>query len=541
MKSHKAIFLGLILPVFFGCGKSNPAPQNPTPTTPPVTETQTPVADVKAMLDDVQKRTINYFWLFNEPNSGMARERTASNELVTSGGTGFGIMAIISGVERGWISRTEAAARIVKITSFLEKANRFHGAWPHWMNGNNGAVIPFSAQDNGGDLVETSYLVAGLLTAKAYFTQQNADEVFIRQKAQALYDGVEWDWYASSGSGKLLWHWSPNYGFAINLPITGYNECLITYIMAMGSATHPLASNFYQNTWLAGTYRNGQMFNGYTLPLGPNSGGPLFFAHYSYLGLDPRQMQDTYANYAQQNLRHTLINRAYCLTQTNRGYSTALWGLTASDNPSGYGAQSPTNDNGTISPTAALSSIAYTPAYSLDVMTTLYTKYKSQMLGDYGFLDALNPSQGWYAKQYLAIDQGPIAVMTENYRSGLFWNLFMALPEVQKGLQQAAISKPSYPAGFPFVLADVRTNRADLVKHPDKSAFVLDVSTGAGGTFTLVLEKEDGTAVQTIWNNESKTAGVQQVSFGANISTAGIYRIRLSGQNVNEILPLQLR
>jgi hypothetical protein len=388
------------------------------------------------LLTLVQLQTFGYFWEFAHGKSGMARERNTSGDLVTSGGSGFGLMAIIVGIERGFISREDGLLRLNQILDFLEAADRFHGAWSHWIDGNSGAVIPFSQRDDGGDLVETSFMIQGLITFRQYLDPSNPTENVLIARINHLWEDVEWNWY-TKGENVLYWHWSPNHGWEMNLPIRGYNESLITYVLAASSPTHPIEADVYHQGWARnGNMRNGRDFYGINLPLGYDYGGPLFFAHYSFLGLDPRNLQDEYADYWEQNVNHSVINWSYSADNPNNyvGYSEDIWGLTASDNQNGYSAHSPTNDLGVITPTAAISSIPYTPEQSMDAIRSFYYYLGDRLWGPYGFYDAFNPTAGWYANSYLAIDQGPIIVMIENYRTGLLWDLFMSAPEIQEGL-----------------------------------------------------------------------------------------------------------
>jgi hypothetical protein len=346
-------------------------------------------------------------------------------------------MALIVGIERGFITRAEGIDRMDRILDFLETADRFHGAWSHWINGTSGAVIPFSPNDNGGDLVETSYLVQGLLTFRQYLDDAVPVEEALIARINTLWESVEWDWYTRGGQDVLYWHWSPDKEWIMNHQIRGYNESLITYVLAASSATHSISQSVYTNGWAQnGSIENGNEYFGITLPLGSPYGGPLFFAHYSFLGLDPRNLEDAYASYWTQNVNHSLINRAYCTDNPKNFavYSDVCWGLTASDNHEGYSAHSPTNDLGVITPTAALSSFPYTPDESMEALKFFYYSLGDRTWGDYGFYDAFNSTEGWYADSYLAIDQGPIIVMIENYRTGLLWDLFMSCPEVQDGL-----------------------------------------------------------------------------------------------------------
>ena len=453
--NYSALLLVLFL---IGCS-SKDAVSNPDPT--PVTPV-TPLSDA-ALVDLVQKQTFKYFWDYAEPNSGMARERYHPDgvypandaNIVTTGGSGFGLMSIIAGISRGYVSRADGIARLHKIADFLNSADRFHGAWSHWIDGNTGHVKPFGTMDNGGDLVETSFLAAGMITVREYFKNGPADEQALAQEFDMLWKGVDWDWYRN-GQNVLYWHWSPNYDWQMNFPLKGYNECLITYVMAAASPTHPITNEPYHQGWA----RNGDIVSGnmkYGLPLvlkhngAEEYGGPLFWAHYSYLGLDPNQLTDQYANYGELNYNQNRIDYQYCVNnvQNYEGYGPNYWGLTASysrnpDGTTGYDAHMPSNDKGVISPTAAVSSIVYLPSESLAAMHNFYENYNAQLWGPAGFYDAHSKKYNWSAKQYLAIDQGPQVVMLENYRSGLLWNLFMNAPEVKQGLIKLGFHSGKY-------------------------------------------------------------------------------------------------
>ncbi|RZM25005.1 MAG: beta-glucosidase [Pedobacter sp.] len=403
-----------------------------------------------ALLDLTEKQTFRYFWDFAHPVSGMARERSNTsfnygNEVVTSGGTGFGVMATIVASERKFITRKQAAEHTLKIVNFLGKADRFHGAFSHWLNGETGKAIPFSKKDNGADIVETSYLFQGLLTAEQYFAANTPVEKELRMKIRKLWNEMEWDWFTRN-QNVLYWHWSPDYNWDMNMPIRGWNECLITYVMAASSAPHGIKKEVYTEGWTnSKTFRNGKKYSGITLPLGFEYGGPLFFSQYSFLGLDPRGLKDQFADYWEQNKNHTLINRAYCLENPKhyKGYGANTWGLTASDSWQGYAAHSPTEDLGVITPTAALSAFPYTPAYSMQALRHFYEDLGANIWSEYGFVDAFSEQHNWYAKSHLAIDQGPIIVMIENHRTGLLWKLFMSSPDVKNGLTKLGFSSPA--------------------------------------------------------------------------------------------------
>ena len=403
-----------------------------------------------ALLDIVQKQTVRYFWDFAHPVSGMARERSNvaynyGNEVVTTGGTGFGVMAIIAATSRGWVGRDTAARLLLKMVHFLSKADAYHGVFPHWLNGATGKTIPFSRKDDGADLVETAYLFEGLLCARQYFNQPGPVESELRNRINWLWNDIEWNWFTRDGQEVLYWHWSPNNGWAMNFPIRGFNECLITYILAASGERYPVSAAVYHRGWAESSFfKNGREFYGVKLPLGFDYGGPLFFSHYSFLGLDPRGLKDRYADYWEQNQHHTLINYKYCVENPKqfKGYGPGCWGLTACDTYNGYNAYSPANDEGTIAPTAALSAFPYSPEYSMAALKHFYNGLGNKIWGDYGFTDAFNESRSWYARSYLAIDEGPIVVMIENYRSGLLWKLFMSCPEIQKGLTKLDFQSP---------------------------------------------------------------------------------------------------
>jgi hypothetical protein len=392
------------------------------------------------LLTLVQKQTFRYFWDFGHPVSGMARERSSSGDVVTTGGTGFGIMAMIVAAERRFVSRQEAAERVLKITRFLkERCTSYHGAFAHWINGSTGETKPFSTKDDGADLVETSFLFQGLLTAREYFDGEDTNEAELRRLITELWEAVEWNWFRQNGQNTLYWHWSPVYGWEMNMKISGWNESLITYVLAAASPTHSIPKEVYDNGWARnGAMRNDGTYYGYKLPLGPSYGGPMFFAHYSFLGLNPNGLKDAYADYGEQNVNHARINYEHSLRNPGGylGYSDVCWGLTASDGNNGYSAHSPSNDKGVIAPTAALSSMPYTPEESMAALRFFYYTLGDKLWKEYGFIDAFNLTEKWYASDFLAIDQGPIIVMIENYRTGLLWNLLGRSTEIQAGLKK---------------------------------------------------------------------------------------------------------
>ncbi|HVV06967.1 MAG TPA: glucoamylase family protein [Puia sp.] len=414
------------------CGTIHvPGPANPPPSL---------SGQDSLLFTKVQRQTFRYFWEGAEPHSGMALERLHiddiytqhDKDIVTTGGSGFGIMAILTGIERNFITRTEGRERLEKIVGFLEGADRFHGAWPHWMEGATGKVKPFSKKDDGGDLVETSFLLEGLLCARQYFREGSAAERALARRIDSLWRSVDFDWYRQ-GKQVLYWHWSPDYGWEMNFAVHGYNECLIMYILAASSPTHAITPEVYHQGW--GDYRQKDILH-----------APLFWAHYSYLGLDPRGLKDQYADYWEQNKQQALTNYQWCVDDSlgYKGYGKNSWGLTSSYSMKGYSGHAPTRrrDLGVIAPTAALSSFPYTPEESFRAMRHWYNDLKDKLWGPYGFYDAFSEQYDWYPQRYLAIDQGPIVVMMENYRSGFLWRLFMNCPEVRTGLRQLGFESP---------------------------------------------------------------------------------------------------
>ncbi|HSM64153.1 MAG TPA: glucoamylase family protein [Gillisia sp.] len=411
----------------------------------------------EALLDTVQSQTLKYFWDFAEPNSGMARERyhpdgnypKNDSHIVTTGGSGFGLMSLVVGMERNFIPRDAAVKRLDKIADFLASADRYHGAWSHWINGETGKTQSFSNKDNGGDIVETAFLAQGFIVVREYLKNGNEAEKKLAIKYDELWKGIEWDWYTNNNKEVLFWHWSPTHNWEMNFPLEGYNETLITYVLAAASPSHSISAAAYHKGWA----RNGDIKSPntkYNLPLilshngAQEFGGPLFWAHYSYLALNPKGLSDRYANYWDLNVNHSKIDYLYCVENPKNfeGYGKNVWGLSASYTKSkngriGYTAHSPTNDKGVISPTAAISSIPYTPEESLRAMNYFYNDLHELTWGPAGFYDAFSlEGEEWAAPRYLAIDQGPQVVMIENYRSGLIWDLFMGADEVKQGLDK---------------------------------------------------------------------------------------------------------
>jgi hypothetical protein len=420
------------------------------------------------LLTMVQEASFRYYWEAAHPKSGLAPEVLPGDaNLLALGGSGFGVMATLVAAERGFVSRKEAAERLLKIVRFLERADRFHGVWPHFLDGDTGRAVPFFGKyDNGGDLVETAFMIQGLLAARRYFDRNTAVEREIRNTATKLWREVEWSWYRQRpDSDVLYWHWSPDYGFHLNHPLIGWNETMIVYLLAIASPTHPVPAELYHTGW-AGTserhvhyrqqwsrttsgdrYVNGNSWYGIKLEVGVGNGSDLFFTHFSHMGFDPRGIRDRYTDYFENNRAIARINHAYCVENPRGfiGYGTDTWGLSAGIS-SGGGRPLPRDDNGTINVMASLASMPYTPKESLAALKHYYRDLGAKVWGIYGFHDGFNQTQNWFEEVYMALNQAPITVMIENHRTGLVWKHFMASPEIQPALDAIGFKKSVQPA-----------------------------------------------------------------------------------------------
>jgi hypothetical protein len=408
------------------------------------------------LLTMLQEACFHYYWEGADPHSGMTRENIPGDDrIVATGASGMGIATLIVGVDRGFIKRAQGIERLTKIVGFLEHAQRYHGAWSHYMDGSTGKTMPvFGMFDNGGDLVETSFLMEGLLAARQYFRGNSDAERDLYRRISELWETVEWDWYRGPQPGNFIyWHWSAEWGWQIQHPLIGFNEVMITYLLAMSSSTHAVPADMYYSGWAgqeqrAADYRqgwsaspngnhygNGSTYYGIKLDVAVGSGGPLFFTHYSFFGFDPHNLHDRYtSSYFENNRNIALINRAYCIANPKhfQGYGPDAWGLTASDGPEGYVPHAPdeNNDRGTLTPTGALASYPYTPEASLAAFKHYYRDLGRELWDIYGPRDAYNPGENWISPIYMGLNQAPIVVMIENQRTGLVWKNFMANPEI---------------------------------------------------------------------------------------------------------------
>ena len=459
------------------------------------------------LLDKLEYDAFRYIWEYTFDESGMAYEDSRNKESgqATTGGTGFGIGAIIAAAERGWIARQDAADRILKMAVFLRDTTdrkALHGAFPHWLDGRTGKTIAFGENDNGADLVETAFLMQGLLMARAYFTEDNELERALRSCVSVLWQDVDWHWFTKAENNGLYWHWSPDRDFSMGVKISGFNEAMVAYVLALGSPTRPISREAAQFWYSTDEYKP-KTGNGYTIEAANAYAGSMFLSHYSFIGLDPRQMADSHVNrgYMVRNTVHALMNRAYCLESApaEHRFGEGFWGLTSCDIKGGYRYQSAYNEVGTVAPTAALASMPYVPEYAMRVLWNIYDNYRDKMWGPYGPYDAFSLKDDWFDDSYLAIDQLAMACMVENYRSGLLWKLFMSVPEVKEGLARMGVRHLPLTTGFPQVVTPmVKTENGysqgavDMRRNPDTGLYTMPYSCEVDGLIFFDIADENG-------------------------------------------------
>jgi len=475
-------------------------------------------AVVKAAMDEQQKKVISLFFEGTDPESGMAYNNPKYKETLTTGASGMGVMCVLAGVERGWIDRAAGAEHIAKMTRFLKKATRFEGTWSHWYY-TDGRPYPFGDQTAAGEIVETAFMMGGLFSACEYFTGNSDAEKEIRENTQYFWETINWKKFVKGD--KLYWIWHSDRVGQDNeyeLPIVGWNECLLVYILGMAAPDNlKIPQSLYTTSWKGWNYSNpGRETYGYLMPLGSEFGGPLFLSQYSFLGLDPRLLEDNDANYWTQNLSHTLINRHYCVYEApaEYNYSALNWGLTAcggcGTHPE-YKGRMPGDDDGVIAPTASISAYPFTPFYSTQVLLNLLKNYP-KVNGKYGFSISYSPGEKAVGTDYLAMEQAPMAIMMENYRSGLLWNLLMKNEYVQKGLQLADMkSKPDYKPGFYLSFINTKTEVYDMMRHPDRENYEIDFYAANAGNGTLQITNMMNDVKYN--TNINLTAGANVISF----------------------------
>jgi len=402
------------------------------------------------LVEEIQQASFRYFWNYRHPVSGLPREGIGgwNRNMCSVAASGMMFYNLATGIENGWITREEGLAQARKSLVFLaEKADRFHGAFPHWLHGETGATLPFSPQDDGGDLVETGFLISGALFFREYVREDpSEDAAVIRELATRLLEDVEWDWFVTQRPGgrqPLLWHWSPRHEFAVNVPIVGFNESHIIYVLALGSPTHPIEAVSYFKGWLHPGYGHPRTKMGVDLELGREPyGPPAFLTHYSYLGLDPSVFRYGSKNYL-EHFHDFCRVQALWADENRPELGGGIWGMTAGMTPDGYGVQFPGSDNGTITPTGFLSSMPYAPELVRTSLENLYERYAKKLWGPFGFRDGINVERDWVSPHYIAISVGPVAPMIENEKTGLGWKALMKAPEIQKGIEAIRRGMPN--------------------------------------------------------------------------------------------------
>jgi hypothetical protein len=422
--------------------------------------------DNQDFLEYVQHTAVDFFWYEANPTNGLVRDRSEPSSFCSIAAVGFGLTAIGIGIDHGWIPR--AAGRDRVLATLLTFWNQPQGTNATGIIGYKGWFYHFLDMNKATrwgtvelSSIDTALFLAGALYAKQYFDGGDTNEVQIRSLADALFNRVDWSWMAN-GASALDMGWKPESGFLSGRWI-GYDEGMILYVMGMGAATNPLPAS----SWAAWTRGYSWQTNyGYAFVNFP----PLFGHQYSHCWIDFRHVADVYMNakgitYFENSRRATLAQRAYAIAHAglHAVYGSNVWGFTACDGPTtapylGYaarGAPPPTDDDGTIAPTAPGGSLPFAPEYCLPTLRYLYDHYRTNIWCGYGFRDAFNVQAKWWDPDVLGIDQGPIAIMAENYRNQSVWRRFMQNPEIQRGLNAAGFTNLVFvnptlmPAGDP--------------------------------------------------------------------------------------------
>ncbi len=485
------------------------------------------------LLEDIQHKAFLYFWNEANPTNGLIRDRSQPGSPASIAAVGFGLSAICIAIDHGWVSRVDGRARVLTtLNTFWTKPQGtaiggiigYKGLFYHFLDMNTG----FRTWDSELSTIDTALLMAGMLDARQYFSTNDPLDLQVRDLADDLYERVDWE-FMRNGQTRIMMGWKPNTGFGGFGVWQGYNEAMILYLLALGSPTFPVPAS----TWTAwcNTY-SWQTHYGYTYVNFP----PLFGHQYSHCWVDFRYHRDPYMQskgitYFENSRRATLAQREYCIDNPfNRiGYGEDLWGLTASDDPFGYsahGAPPPQNDNGTITPTAAVSSIPFTPTESIECMENMYFTYGGQLWGTYGFKDAFNLNNGWFATDFLGIDQGPIIMMIENHLNGSIWNRFMDNPAVQLGLQRAGFIVAADTSGDGPTLVWGDSRLLPNSPNPFRNESTISYRLPEAGPVRLILEDVTGRQVRQLFDGRVD-AGVHALDITADGLASGVYYYRL--------------
>lgn len=427
----------------------------------------------QAFIELLEHRTFQFFWDQADPNTGLIPDRYPTPSFASISAVGFGLTAYTIGAQRGYVTRTQAADRILLTLRFLDQAPQ--NADPQGSSGYKGFFYHFLDMKTGKrfqqvelSTIDTAILMAGALTCQSYFSGSNAQETEIRQIADRLNNRIEWPW-AMVRTNRICMGWTPENGF-IEYDWHGYMEGMVLLVIAMGSPTNPVPASVWAEYTAAqvwGSYGGQDCFQF----------GPLFGHQFSHAWIDFRGVQDAATatktlDYAENTRRATYAHRAYAMQNPGqwKGYGANIWGLSACDGPADatltvnghqrtfltYAARGVSSqwilDDGTITPNAAAGSLPFTPEISLPALQEMRRRFGDQLFSTYGFLDAFNetfppgasvhhgknvPGLGWIDTDYLGIDQGLIIAMVENYRTGLIWNLMRTNSRIIQGMQRA--------------------------------------------------------------------------------------------------------
>jgi hypothetical protein len=429
-----------------------------------------------ALLDDVERRGFHYFWDLADPRTLLIPDRAPTPSFSSIAAVGFGLTAYGIGAERGYVSREQAAARTLATLRSLWALKQ--GPEPHGVSGYHGFFYHFLDLRTGErfaaielSTIDTTLLMAGVLFAQSYFDRQDGVEAAIRGVAEQLYERVDWPWEQVRVPA-ISMGWTPEEGFH-SYDWRGYNEAMIVIVLALGSPTYPVAASAWGE--YAKSDRWGTFYGQEHVLF-----APLFGHQYSHVWIDFRGIRDDLmrahgSDYFENSRRASIAQHAFAVANPNgyRDYGDRIWGLSACDGPMdatieidgrrrtfrGYAARGATagdvRDDGTIAPTAAASSIVFTPELSIPAIAEMRRRYGSRLYSTYGFRDAFNPTlrggagvrtgrvdpaQGWFDADYLGIDEGPIVAMIENYRSGLVWRTMRRNPHLVRGLRRAGFA-----------------------------------------------------------------------------------------------------
>jgi len=428
-------------------------------TSPPSTTlftTPTAFPNDDAFMNYLEHAHFDYFWYTANPANGLVPDRSTTGSDCSIAAVGFGLTAIGIAIDHGWITRDQGAARVLTtLNTFwngpqgpgLSGVIGYNGWFYHFLNMNTATRSGSSELSS----IDTALLLGGVLYAKQYFSGTNATETSIQATASAIFNRVNWTWMSPDipGTNGVRMGWLPDSGFSTFGDWKGYDEGMLIYLLGIGATSNSLPASCW-SYWTSGyAWATFYGFSFVTFP-------PLFGHEYSHCWIDFRHVGDTYMNgqtstYFENSHRAALAQQQYCIADPGgfAGYNALIWGLTASDDPYGYsahGAPPAQNDNGTIAFTASGGAMAFASEISLPALKNFYTNGKKKFWTPYGFIDAFNLSVAWYDNAELGIDQGPIVIMTENYRNQNVWRLFMQNPEIQNGLQRAGfVSLPFMP------------------------------------------------------------------------------------------------